>query len=281
MRIRIDHLTRYSYEQPAGGVIQRLRLTPRSLDSQQVERWHIAFDADGRLSVSTDCHGNIMHMFYADAPVSVLSVLVSGEVTTCDTAGVIGLTDETLPLDVYRRPTPLTAAGGAIRALAEACRADSPLAEAHALLRAVHERMQFDAAATEAATDAESALLLGRGVCQDFSQIFVAAARHLGHPCRYVQGHYAAPGHPEQEAAHAWAELFVPDLGWVTFDPTHGISADERHVRVAVGLDALDAAPVRGARRGGGAERLEVRVHGRPAHESHARGDQWQGQAQS
>lgn len=281
MRIEIDHLTRYRYERPAHGIVQRLRLTPRTLDCQQVERWHIDFDADGRLIESSDCHGNIVHMFYAEAPLAGLCVHVSGEVLTIDTAGVVGQTDELLPLGVYRRPTPLTAAGGGIRALAEGCRADTPLAEAHALMLAIHERIVFDAEATEAATDAETAFRLGRGVCQDLTQIFLAAARHLGHPARYVQGHYAAPDHPEQEAAHAWAELWLPHLGWVTFDPTHGISAGEGHVRVAVGLDALDAAPVRGARRGGGAETLEVRVHGRPAVESHVRGEDWQGQIQS
>ncbi len=280
MRLAIDHVTRYRYEGLAGGIVQRLRLTPRSLDSQQVGDWRIDFDADGRLIESADCHGNIVHMFYAERPLTSLTLTVSGHVTTFDTAGVIGPTHERLPLDVYRRQTALTACDGAIRAFAQGCRAESPLAEAHRLMLAVHERVTFDAGATEAATDARTAFRLGRGVCQDLAQIFLAAARCLGHPCRYVQGHYAAPDHPEQEAAHAWAELWIPDLGWVTFDPTHGISAGEGHVRVAVGLDSLDAAPVRGARRGGGAETLEVRVHGRHAVESHVRGEQWQHQTQ-
>ena len=281
MRLSIDHVTTYRYESAASGIVQRLRLTPRSLDSQQVHHWLIDFDADGRLLEASDCHGNIVHMFYAERAVESLTLHVSGEVTTFETSGVIGQTDELLPLGVYRRQTVLTRSDGAIRTFAEGCRADSPLAEAHRLMLAVHERIAFDAGATEAATDAETAFRLGRGVCQDLTQIFLAAARHLGHPCRYVQGHYAAPDHSEQEAAHAWAELWVPDLGWVTFDPTHGISAGEGHVRVAVGLDALDAAPVRGARRGGGAETLEVRVHGRAAVESHASGAGWQGHAQS
>jgi transglutaminase-like putative cysteine protease len=64
----------------------------------------------------------------------------------------------------------------------------------------------------------------------------------------------------EQEAGHAWAEAFVPDLGWVGFDAANGICATEAHVRVAAGLDYLGAAPVRGARRGGGAEHLAVEV---------------------
>ena len=92
-------------------------------------------------------------------------------------------------------------------------------------------------------------------MCQDLSHIFIAAARSLGVPARYIGGHFHRnDGVTEQEAGHAWAEAFVPDLGWVAFDPTNGISATDAHVRVAVGLDYLGAAPVRGTRQGGGAE---------------------------
>jgi len=63
-----------------------------------------------------------------------------------------------------------------------------------------------------------------------------------------------------QDAGHAWAEAFVPDLGWVAFDATNGISATDAYVRIAVGLDYLGAAPVRGARFGGGGEAMEVAV---------------------
>jgi transglutaminase-like putative cysteine protease len=52
----------------------------------------------------------------------------------------------------------------------------------------------------------------------------------------------------------------VPEVGWKGFDPTNGISATDAHVRVAVGLDYLGAAPVRGTRYGGGGESLKVAV---------------------
>ena len=63
-----------------------------------------------------------------------------------------------------------------------------------------------------------------------------------------------------QEAGHAWAEAYVPDVGWVGFDPANGISPTDAHVRVAIGLDYLGAAPVRGTRKGGGAEALTVTI---------------------
>jgi transglutaminase-like putative cysteine protease len=91
--------------------------------------------------------------------------------------------------------------------------------------------------------------------------MLIGAARHLGIPARYVSGHlFRRDGAREQEAAHAWAEAWVGDLGWVAFDPANGVCTDDAYVRVACGLDYRDAAPVAGARSGGGAEELAVEV---------------------
>ena len=64
----------------------------------------------------------------------------------------------------------------------------------------------------------------------------------------------------DELSAHAWVEAFVDDLGWIAFDPANGICADDAYVRVACGLDYRDAAPVAGARAGGGSEELTVEV---------------------
>jgi transglutaminase-like putative cysteine protease len=119
----------------------------------------------------------------------------------------------------------------------------------------------FDTDPTRTTTTASEAFALKRGVCQDLTHIFIAAARCLGIPARYVSGYFhRADGVVEQEAGHAWAEAFIPDLGWVAFDATNGISATDAHLRVAIGLDYLGAAPVRGTRFGGSGEDLSVRV---------------------
>ncbi|MBV1703566.1 MAG: transglutaminase family protein, partial [Hyphomicrobiales bacterium] len=128
----------------------------------------------------------------------------------------------------------------------------------HALMAAINARMAFDAEATHVATSAPEAFALRRGVCQDFAHVFIAAARLLDAPARYVAGYYLRADGVEEPAGHAWAEAYVEDLGWVGFDATHGVCPGERHVRVAVGLDYLDAAPVRGVREGGGEETLGV-----------------------
>jgi transglutaminase-like putative cysteine protease len=121
--------------------------------------------------------------------------------------------------------------------------------------------MTFDTVETGTTTTAAEAFTLKRGVCQDLTHIFIAAARHLDIPARYVGGYFhRVDGVTQQDAGHAWAEAYVPSVGWIAFDPTNGICATEAYVRVAVGLDYLGASPVRGARRGGGTESMAVKV---------------------
>ena len=98
----------------------------------------------------------------------------------------------------------------------------------------------------------------GHGVCQDHAQIFIAAARALEIPARYVSGYLMMDDRVEQEATHAWAEAWVEGLGWVGFDISNGISPDPRYVRVATGRDYRDAAPITGISYGSAAERLIV-----------------------
>lgn len=263
MRVSIDHLTRYSYEEPAAAIVQILRVTPRSCDSQYVVNWRLDVDADGRVIPFTDAQGNACHIFYADRPLMELAIRVSGTVVTTDTNGVMSGCREPLTPSVYLRFTESTRCSVEIIALAEECRRRDELASAHGLMMEIHRRMRFVAGATQVATHAAEAFIQGQGVCQDLAQIFISAARHLGIPARYVSGHFAAPDHPQQEASHAWAEAFIDRLGWVAFDPTQAMCATEGHVRVAVGMDAQDAAPIRGSRKGGGTESLAVEVHGR------------------
>jgi transglutaminase-like putative cysteine protease len=98
-------------------------------------------------------------------------------------------------------------------------------------------------------------------VCQDLTHVFVSVARTLGIPARYVSGHlFRRDGAVMQEAAHAWAEAWIDDLGWTAFDPTNGVGADDAYIRVAAGHDYLDVAPFAGARSGGGTETLHVAV---------------------
>lgn len=265
MRIHISHATTYHYETPPSGVTQTLRLTPRNYDGQYVLNWRLDLSEDCLLHQHEDAFGNITHSFTAEGPFRELSVEVEGEVDTQDTQSVVSGAIERFPPGLFLRETALTHADAAIVDFAQTTRAaggSDPLPLLHALLNALNGEITFDTDPTHSATTAAEAFALRRGVCQDLTHIFIAAARLLGIPARYVGGHfYRVDGVTAQDAGHAWAEAYVENLGWVGFDPTNGIGTTEAHVRVAVGLDYLGAAPVRGTRYGGGGETLKVAVH--------------------
>jgi transglutaminase-like putative cysteine protease len=268
MRLSVVHNTSYSYSEPTRRVIQLLRLTPLSFGGQNVLEWRIDVDVDARLREGRDGYGNIIHMLYVDRPVETLKVSVIGRVLTEDRAGVVGHPPGDLPPQVFLRETLLTHVTSPLRELAAALdtQGGATIDKLHRLAHAIHSRMTFDVDRSDAGTTAAEAFSTGHGVCQDFAHIFIAVARTAGIPARYVSGHlFRRDGAAFQEASHAWAEAYVEDLGWVAFDPTNGISADDAYVRVAAGIDYRDCAPIAGARNGGGKESLAVDVEVRQA----------------
>ncbi len=285
MRLTITHRTRYRFTKPIVDVVEMLRLTPLSCLNQTVLDWRIDVDCDARLREARDGFGNCLHALYVDQPVMTLSITASGQVITDDRAGLVAGLPGELPPAVFLRATPLTAPDDSLRRFAaeSAARTPAPLERLHALSTELHESLIFDAHSSDTATSAAKAFAAGRGVCQDFAHIFICAARAGGIPARYVSGHlYRRDGAAIQPATHAWAEAWVDDLGWVAFDPTNGICADDAYVRVAGGLDYSDIAPIVGARRGGGVEEVEVEVQVTKSQRS----KQWQrqgrgGQSQS
>ena len=267
MRIRISHATTYHYDTPPNGVTQLLRLTPRNHEGQYVVAWRIDLSEDCLLHQHEDAFGNITHSFTAEGPFDQLAINVNGEVEMQDTHGLVKDAVERFPPALFLRETDLTLPDAAITEFAETTRAESgegtsTLALLHQLVANIHGEITFDTTPTQTATTAAEAFKLRRGVCQDLTHIFIAAARQLGIPARYIGGHfYRADGVTAQDAGHAWAEAYIENLGWVGFDPTNGISTTDAHVRVAVGLDYLGASPVRGTRFGGSGETLTVAVH--------------------
>lgn len=263
MRLRISHATTYRYDPPASGVIQILRMTPGSHDGQYVADWRIDVSTDSRLETHQDAFGNVTHVL-TNGPTADLTVRVEGLIETQDTGGILKGTDERFPPSLFLRSTPLTRVDDALASFARQLQGESSddvLGFLHALLVQLNDHMTFDTDPTNTGTSAAEAFALRRGVCQDYTHIFIACARSAGVPARFVSGHFLrGDGIVHQEAGHAWAEAFVPALGWVGFDPTNGISTTDAHARVAIGLDYLGAAPVRGTRYGGGTETLSVAV---------------------
>lgn len=264
MRLKISHTTTYSYEQPVAYGLQELRLVPKSRAGQTILNWDIDLQNAKREARFEDQNNNVVWLTSMDPGATEISVTCSGEVENTNGTGIIGKHGGYAPLWYFNRETPLTTASAGIETLISDLDVETDsLARLHALSASIADRVTYETGVTGPETTAESALRDGAGVCQDHAHIFLAAARKLGVPARYVSGYLMMNDRVQQDATHAWAEAHVPDLGWVGFDVSNQISPDERYVRVATGLDYRDAAPVSGLRvdsNAGGVESMVVDI---------------------
>ena len=260
MRVSIHHTTNYSYNEAGSFGVQRLRLTPFDNNTQKVLAWEIVADGIAEAARYTDGFGNRVHLITHCRPYETLSITAAGEVDTFDRNGVVGHLGEVANPRLFLRWTPRTASSAEIDAMADEVRDRVTLDRLHHLMEEIATRVAFDTDATHHETSAAEAFSAGQGVCQDHAHIFIAAARRLGIPARYVTGYLHVEGEQAAAAHHAWAEAFIPELGWVGFDPANHICPTERYVRLACGFDAASAAPITGTHRGGGGEELRVDV---------------------
>ncbi|GJL96796.1 MAG: transglutaminase [Hyphobacterium sp.] len=260
MRLKIAHSTRYDYGQPVPYGLQQLRLKPDSGSTQTIIKWDVSLEGAKREAAFRDQHGNQVELVSIEPGATAIDITSVGEIETRDTAGIVGPHDGVAPLWLYRQQTHRTRPGPATTALIQAFPDPdrNAVQRLHALTRYIGERVIYDTSATHSETTAESAVITGRGVCQDHTHIFIGIARALGFPARYVSGYLMMDDRDDQDASHAWAEAFVDDLGWVGFDVSNKISPDERYVRMATGQDYGEAAPISGFVFGGGKESMIV-----------------------
>jgi transglutaminase-like putative cysteine protease len=264
MRLLIQHQTEYRYTEPQARVVQMLRLKPTSHIGQNVVDWRIDVDCDARLKHATDGFGNIVSMLYLAGPVERIGLRVTGEVLTEDRAGVVSGAIETLPPAVFTRTTELTAPGqGLIELAAEAVSSsDDALGRAHMLNSAVHGMIRCTEERSSVVRPVKDIVAAERGCSMDMAHVLIAAARAAGFAARFVTGYIYRddPDHGHRQAPHFWAEIDVPGFSWIGFDPANDMCPNDRYVRVAKGLDFRDAAPISGARVGGGHEVLNIGV---------------------
>lgn len=260
MHLSISHTTDYRYDRPVNYALQRVRLTPQSGRNQTVLHWTSEIEGAIVEAAYEDHFGNQVQLLSTDRDARSIRITAHGEVDTEDRHGVSGPHVGFTPLWLFQRETRLTRAAKNVRDLARSVDEGLKLETLHALMAAIAEAVEYEIGATDATTTAEEALDHGRGVCQDHAHLFIAAARYLDFPARYVSGYLMMNDRIEQVATHAWAEAHLEGLGWVGFDASNGISPDERYVRIATGLDYPQAAPISGIRLSDAAETLAVSI---------------------
>lgn len=259
MQLRILHHTAYRYEEPVKYTAQTLRLTPRREGAQRVLSWNIR--APGRRTEQLDAHGNITHLLTLEEPHRAIEIDVRGWVEMAGDEEFVRF-DGTLSPLAYLAPTPLTAASAPMAALAhESLKGGGERREQlYRLAAAVYQAVRYMPGTTSVEDSAAQAFARGQGVCQDQAHVFIACCRAAGIPARYVSG-YLCSVDGSESATHAWVDAWLEDRdGWLSIDVTHLEPMGPKHCRLAVGRDYLDAAPVRGVRRGGGREVMDVSV---------------------
>jgi transglutaminase-like putative cysteine protease len=258
MHMHIRHETRYRYERPVKYSVQSLHLTPRRDLSQRALSWSIV--APGRRLEQIDAYGNIAHLLTIEEPHREISIVVRGVVETADTDA--RQDDGPLSPLAYLAPTKLTTPNQDIRAFASAAlsHVSDPKERVQALAQAVLGAVRYKSGTSDVQDSAAVAFKSGEGVCQDHAHVFIASARAVGMPARYVSG-YLYTGDASDAASHAWVDAWLGvEIGWQSVDVTHARPAVRNYCRLAIGRDYLDAAPVRGMRQGGGGEKMEANV---------------------
>jgi len=285
MHYSIHHLTKFRYSAPITESVMELHMQPCSDGAQRCLQFDLSLRPTAGLTSYRDHLNNVIHHFDIPSQHAQLIITAKGLVemqpatTTPECLRALAWDEldalvsggdywEMLMPSQFARPTEL------LRDLAkdlDVRRRDDPLTVLRELNRSISGAFEYVPQSTNVDSPIDDALRTRKGVCQDYSHIMIALGRELGVPCRYTSGYLFHRAEyndrSAQDATHAWVEAFLPELGWVGFDPTNNLLAGERHIRVAVGRDYADVPPTRGVFKGSAETELTVAVQVKPADE--------------
>jgi transglutaminase-like putative cysteine protease/predicted glutamine amidotransferase len=285
-RFDVHHRTVYRYAQPVERSMHVFRLAPAHDRLQTVHRHEMSVSVDGSWRDYEDVFGNRVRRFLVDSPFTELAVQATSQVELLDTDPLSYRplhARTTFPLvfmpwhEQVLRPflLPPELPESELTELAEYAmtfveRNDADLLDTLVdVNQTIHQEYTYTPNSTTLLTSPFEVYVTRRGVCQDFTNLFICLARLLGIPARYVCGYVHAAEAAERrqaQASHAWLQVYLPEVGWKGFDPTNGVLTQTDHIRVAVGRNYRDATPTSGVIYvGGGGESLEVEVRVTPA----------------
>lgn len=280
MLFKVTHTTRYTYEEPVSESVGELRVHPTTCPSQTVHDCKISLSPDTPLDGFSDFFGNSVHAFSIPARHQVLKVRVESLVETfpdqapkLDSDLTFGdarrpFRGNNLDRTLYRLPTqsvPLIDGTDVLpfRLLRDSASLQDALINLNSW---IHGNFEYRSGSTSVSTPLKTVLEKRQGVCQDFAHLMLSLLRARGIVCRYVSGYIEASDPSSDEvltgahASHAWVEVLLGNDTWWGLDPTNNQPAGERHIRLAVGRDYHDVAPLRGTYKGAAKQYLEVSV---------------------
>jgi transglutaminase-like putative cysteine protease len=289
VRYQVRHVTHYAYAAPVVHAHHVAHLRPRSLPGQRVEHAYVTSTPGPMLLThGVDYFGNATDYFELRGSHDSLEVIATSNVETQpqplatslprlspswgDVESALSNDPELIPMQEYRLASPLVRPSSALRDYAlTSFTPGRPLIEATiALNQAIWKDFKYEPLATDVSTPLTRVITEKRGVCQDFAHVAVGCLRSLGLAARYVSGYLETTSSPDRpqltgaNASHAWASVYIPEIGWLDFDPTNNVLPSDRHVTVAWGRDFSDVSPLKGVMLGGGSHVVRVGVEVQP-----------------
>lgn len=250
MKLMINHQTHYQYTDWAKNSIQYIKMMPQSNSHQQVHTWEIS--VPGAQKMKKDAFANLWLTSNQVDPFQTMLIMAQG-IVEIDLKHQYGVQDHLSPW-LFLQPTTTTLCNTEMLAFAQHYVPQVNLSYFHRLAAALLLKMPYETASTTVCHTAVESFFAGHGVCQDHSHVFIAMAKALGVPARYVSG-YLYANNQSHLASHAWAEIYL-DGNWHMIDVSNQLFQPEAHVYVAIGRDYWDVAPVRGVREQGGIESM-------------------------
>lgn len=280
MKLRIAHVTEYSYGHTVTDSVNEIRLSPCTDEKQSCYQHAILIEPNASLFSYEDYFGNRVHAFSVNAPHSRLTIKTQMTVVTREEDETERMRRQSLGTKLwswyegeeaqnrfaeYLLPTGYTTFTLEAEQLAGDWRGCGVYEWLTGLSARIRSEFVYDPLATNVQTTVAEMVGSRRGVCQDFAHLMISVCRHVGVPARYVSGYHfigdLQGGSADfQHASHAWVEAYVPGGGWYSFDPTNEAPVGERYVKLGHGRDYKDIVPVKGIYRGTGAQQLHVTV---------------------
>lgn len=288
MRYRVRHITEYTYGAPVSLCYNMAHLLPRDTRNQRCINQKIQINPPPVYqNEGEDYFGNQTFYFsiqeahkklvidvstdFEIVPIDAYKEQILPAMTCGELRGLLSApnTPELRMAKEYLLDSPQIRSSSELKAYAESTFSDEkPILEA--ALNFTHKiftEFKFDPNTTTVATPLEQVLKQRSGVCQDFAHLAIGCLRSVGLPARYMSGYLETLPPPGQEklvgvdASHAWFAVFIPELGWIEFDPTNDLMPSDQHIVTAWGRDYSDVTPLQGVIfEGGGSQQLTVSV---------------------
>jgi transglutaminase-like putative cysteine protease len=274
-KFSVRHRTEFHYGNWITGNANTVHLEPRDFLFQKTLGSVVKVLPATRLIRFSDLYGNITHVFeigtqhrrmVVESQLRVINLPLripnEGYSRGMDFYQIPEIMDRCLEYTQASRWVSLSAE--IWKSAVDVSRSVPPVFEkAAAIMRWINSEFSYEPGTTDAETHSDTAFQLRKGVCQDFAHVMLGMCRAIGIPARYASGYIFTGGKDAligAQASHAWCEVYLPETGWIGFDPTNAVLADDRYIKVAVGRDYEDVAPVRGAYLGNATCRMRVEV---------------------